>query len=105
MKSSTDGFMMCDKDLNVLNVNDATARGFGVKQEDIIGKRLIDISPGFEKSERYVRCREVLRTGKPYAVENVSFKGRQGDQYLNFKAFRVGDGLGFIHFSADHGEP
>jgi PAS domain S-box-containing protein len=95
MDSATDGFILFDSEMNVVEINRAALKIFGVGR-DVIGKNAVDVSPDVVESGRYDRYMEVMRTGKPFFADDVVPHRKFGDIYLAIRAFKVGDGLGTI---------
>jgi len=96
MDSATDHFMLFDSELNLIEVNKACLERWGMSREDVIGKNILDITPGIHRTERYKKYLEVLRTGKPYFAEEIRGHPKFGDRFINAKVFKVGDGLGIV---------
>lgn len=89
-------FWLWDKDLNLIDVNEATLKLFHFKKEDVIGKNICDISPDCKPSGRYDIYKEVIRTGKTFIVDEVKAHPSLGNLHFRLKAFKVGDGLGSV---------
>ena len=55
MESATDGFVLYDSELNLVEINKAALEVFppGIKREDVIRKNMLDISPGLKETGRY----------------------------------------------------
>ncbi len=53
MASSPDGFFLFDSELNCIKINNATARVFGLKEEEVMGENISEILPdlkgGYDK--------------------------------------------------------
>lgn len=92
---ATQAFMLFDADFNLIDINEGGARQFkfGTRQ-NLIGKNMLEISPGALSSGRLERYREVLRTGNPLRLTGVPL----GDTGIiqEIRAFRVGVGLGVM---------
>jgi PAS domain S-box-containing protein len=95
MNSATDGFILFDSEMNVVEINRVALKIFGVGR-DVIGKSAVDVSPDVVKSGRYDKYMEVMRTGKPFFADDVVPHRKFGDIHLAIRAFKVGDGLGTI---------
>lgn len=89
-------FWLWDKDLNLIDVNDATLRTFHFTREDIIGKNICEISPDCKPSGRYDQYMEVIRTGVALKIDEAKAHPSLGNLYFRLKAFKVGDGLGSV---------
>lgn len=96
MNSSTIGFVLCDSDFNLSLINDTGLKIFpeGTKKEDVIGKNILEISPGLEKTGQYDTFLKVLETGEPFSTDDLIPEPKFGDVTLSVRAFKVGDGLG-----------
>ncbi len=107
MKSASDGFCLCDSNLNLIEINDAGLRMFprGTKRKDIIGKNYSGIITDLKDTGRYDKFMEVIATGKPfyeneviphYDNEIVPPNDSTNKTYVNIRAFKVGDGIGIL---------
>ncbi len=99
MKSATEGFSLFDRELRLVELNDATLELFlpGKTKEDVIGKHLFEITPDSKNQGVYEMWMEVLQTGNPLVTNDILAPPRFGtDLYMNVKVFKVGDGLGVI---------
>ncbi len=98
MKSSPDGFIILDSELNYIDINDIGMNVFpeGTKKEDIIGKNIEEIVPNIKETGRFFKYMEVLKTGKPFFVEDLVPHPKFGDIHLTLRAFKVGNNLGII---------
>ncbi|MFC1490660.1 PAS domain S-box protein [Candidatus Latescibacterota bacterium] len=96
MDSATEGFSLLDNKLNLLLSNNTALKISGLKRKEAIGKNIVELSPNIKKSVRYRKYLEVLKTGKPFHIEeNVCFP-KKGNGCLSIKAFKVGINLGII---------
>jgi PAS domain S-box-containing protein len=96
MDSASDGFYLLDPDLRFVEINQRGLEIAGKKKEDIIGKSITEIVPDVVSSGRYERHKEVIRTGKPFTVEDFIPHPVFGDMHFILKSFRVGNSLGVI---------
>ncbi len=96
MDSATEGFSILDSDLNFADCNEAGAHMLGLERADLIGKNITEVSPDVRQSGRYAEYRKVIRTGKPFFVDDLTFHPKLGNARLALRAFRVGSGLGII---------
>lgn len=96
--SAPDAFTLYDSELNCLDVNDALLkyRPEGTTKEDLIGKNMLDLSPYVKECGRYDRYLDVIKTGKPFEMEDITIHPVLGDVRLSLRAFKVGEGLGII---------
>ena len=92
LDSATDSFLLFDPYLNLVEINRTAQKEFSLRKEDILGTSL----SSFLKTIRYpndpLAFIEVLNTGEPSAIKDVSFE----ESSVDFKVFRVGYGLGII---------
>ncbi len=103
MESATENFSLYDSELRLTEMNDAGLAMFppGTRREDLIGKELSDIVPDLKETakdaELYKKVKEVLRTGKPFSIDDVEPASVFGKgKHLNIKVFKMSDGLGMI---------
>jgi DNA-binding CsgD family transcriptional regulator len=98
MEASTESFILYDSEINVIEINQATLDLYppGTRKTDIVGKHLLDILPELEIMGEYEKYVDVIKTGNPIYAEGVPPPLLFGDSHLNYKAFKVGDGLGMI---------
>ncbi|MCW3990543.1 MAG: PAS domain S-box protein [Candidatus Bathyarchaeota archaeon] len=98
MASAPDAFTLYDSELNCLDVNQALLKYWpeGTRKEDLIGKNILDLSPYIKETGRYDRYLDVIKTGKPFQIEDPPAHPFLGDARLSLRAFKVGEGLGII---------
>ena len=99
MASATEAFSLFDSKLNLVETNDATLKLLppGTRKSDLIGKSLLELAPHMTEGDIYKNYRDVIKTGKPYYVDDLPLPPDFGeDVHLNLRAFKVGDGLGII---------
>jgi PAS domain S-box-containing protein len=87
------GFVFCDSNLNITDINDHLLRTFNLEKNDILGMNLIDLNLGALESGRYDEYLKVLQTGEPISLAKVPTPPEFGDRYLRIKACRIGDNL------------
>lgn len=95
MDSATDGFVLMDEHLNVVDANDYVLRLFNKRKEDILGINIVDVSFEAWESGRYFEYLKVLDTGRSF-IDNVIAPPELGSKHLMLKTFKVGKGLGMI---------
>jgi PAS domain S-box-containing protein len=88
---SVDAFFLLDENLNLLSINDAGQKMFGVSQAGVFGKCVLDIIPDIRNTGIYKKYRHVLKTGKSIAL-HLELEGR----HLSIQVFKQGDALGMI---------
>jgi len=100
VKSATDSLSIYDSELNLIAINNAGLRLLpeGSTHENTKGKNISDLIPDYYNvPDRYERLKEVVRTGAPYSVDEMTPPSMDGEQnYINVRAFKVADGLGII---------
>ncbi len=96
MDSATEGFVLFNSNMNIIDVNDYLIREFGFKKEDVIGLNMLDISLNPWEAGRYDQYMKVIETGQPYIIDDVMPPPKFGDKHFALKAFKVGDGMGMI---------
>jgi PAS domain S-box-containing protein len=95
MNSATDGFILFNSNMDVIDINKAAMAIFGV-DNSVVGGNVTAISPDLKESGRYDQYMEVIKTGKPLFIENLISSSKLGRLNLSVKAFKAGDGLGTI---------
>jgi PAS domain S-box-containing protein len=96
MESATEGFVLFDSNMNIVDINDYLIKEFGFKKENMIGLNILDITLNPWESGRYNQYIKVIETGKPYIIDDVMPPPEFGDKHFALKAFKVGDGMGMI---------
>jgi PAS domain S-box-containing protein len=96
-EAATEGFMLFDADLNLIEINKGGARQYGLRSgETLVGRNLADLAPNSKTGGRLERYREVLKTGEPLHLTGVPPAGAGAGAAQELKFFRVGAGLGVI---------
>ncbi|MCP4763910.1 MAG: PAS domain S-box protein [archaeon] len=97
MNSSIESFILLDSELNIIEINMAALKIFGLnKDKDVIGNSIEKIMPDTKNSGRYNKYRAVLKTGKPLFIEDHLIYKTRGEFYFSIIVFKVGEGLGII---------
>ena len=98
MESATASLSLWDSELNLVNCNKASMDLLppGAKKEDIVGKSILDIIPDVKETGRYDKYMEVIKTGKPFFIDDIVPHPKFGDIHLAVKAFKVSSGFGLI---------
>ncbi len=96
MNSATDGFILLDSQLNHVEINKTALEITGLERENVIGKNLIDTVPNIEGTDRYAEYKKVMQTGIPFHIHDLISHPLTPDKNIDLKAFKVGDGIGFI---------
>ncbi len=99
LNSISEGIQILDGELRYLYLNDACVNQAGLKREDLIGKRMVDVYNGIEKTELYKRLTDCLINKAKDEIENEFTypDGKKGWFLLIIEPFE--DGL--IIFSTD----
>ncbi|WP_299320241.1 PAS domain-containing sensor histidine kinase [uncultured Maribacter sp.] len=87
-------FVILDRDMNFVDVNQASVDTIGIEKENFIGKNMLDIFPYLEGTERYDAYKNVIDTGVPLGYDELLFKGEFTDLTFMSRAFKIGDYLG-----------
>ena len=93
-ESATDAFFLFDSELNCVDVNQTALKMFDLVKNTIMNSNIVEVSPVFAKCNIFPRCKDVLKNGEAYTVENVSIELRHGSMYLSLRAFKAGSFLG-----------
>ncbi len=97
-KAATESFSLFDKNLRLVELNDATLELFhpGKTKEDVIGTNIFEIASPESKTQAEW-CMEVLKTEKPRVWDDFMAPSRFGEhRHFNIKVFKVADELGII---------
>ena len=87
-------FVLFDKELNFIDVNEAVLKHYHLKRTELIGKNILQISPESEENGLYSKYKEVIRTGQSVVIEELITHPKFGSQHKRIKAFKVEEGLG-----------
>jgi PAS domain S-box-containing protein len=96
MNSATDSFMLLDSDLTFIEVNRSCLELVGLDNDEVIGRKLLDLFPDFTHANIYNSLFDVLEEGGAMQRDFVLDVTPAGKRYLDIKAFKVSDGLGVI---------
>ena len=96
MNSTLDEFSLIDKNLVFQYINSVGLRNLGMKEEDVLGKSILDINPEIKNSDRLAAYQKVIETGEPFNSEDFIYNSKSEDIDLSIRAFKVGEGLGII---------
>jgi PAS domain S-box-containing protein len=94
--SAPELYALYDSRLNCVEANDALLKFTGLSRRELLGKNLSEIAPNVMETGRYARYMEVIRTGKPFSIDELHSHPKFGERYFSLKAFKVGNGLGII---------
>lgn len=98
IKSATDGIVLYDSGLNLLEINKNALEIFpgGTTRDKMIGKNILEISPSLKETERYDKYLNVIKTGESLLLNDMIPDPKIGDRHIILNAFKVGQGLGII---------
>lgn len=87
-------FIVFDKNLNIIDINDSLLKYYHLDYNTIIGKNILEIGPDVKEKGLYDKYLEVIRTGNPIVIEDSLSHPKYGNQHNRLKVFKVGDGIG-----------
>lgn len=87
-------FVILDRDMIFVDVNQASVDTIGIEKENFIGKNMLDIFPHLEGTDRYDAYKKVIETGEPIGFDELLFKGEFTEYTFMIRAFKIGDHLG-----------
>jgi PAS domain S-box-containing protein len=98
LESAPDAILIYDLGLKLLDLNKAALAIYppGTTKEKLVGKRMVDIAPGIEKTARYKGFLRTLETGQVYHEEGYTILPSIGEGLVSTWAFRTGKNLGII---------
>jgi len=96
MKAATEGFLVYDSELILREINDSALRIIGKRGEDVIGKHILEITPGLENTGRYNEYLNVIKTGEPFYTDDAAQTSKFRNIHLSINAFKLMGGLGMI---------
>lgn len=94
-------FMLLDKDLTILDLNDTLVSNHKILKLQFLGKNFSEISSSATEAGLRNSLLEVIDTGKPLVLNNVKGDERYGGKYYRVKAFKVGNGVGVSSSNID----
>ncbi|RZJ91789.1 MAG: PAS domain-containing sensor histidine kinase [Chryseobacterium sp.] len=86
-------FMLFDKELNVIDVNETMLKNYRMDRGQFIGKNLVEVLSTETDDGLCGKLMEVIHTGKPKTFE-AKDDARYGGYHYRVKAFKVGNGVG-----------
>ncbi len=95
MQSATESFLLLDKNMHYLDVNNSWLEQSGLIRENVIGKHVLEVDPKLKETGRYDAYLQVLETGEPVEFRSVESTYNLGTIF-DLTAFKTGDGLGII---------
>ncbi len=95
--SADESFIVLDKELRYIQVNPSYERRIGQTNEQLRGRKIVEVAPDIESTGRLEKYVDVIQTGKPYYFSNISTHTPMlGERKVNALAFKVGEGLGLV---------
>ncbi|MEP2238555.1 MAG: ATP-binding protein [Maribacter sp.] len=95
-------FVILNKDMDFVDVNEAAISTMGIEKESFIGKNILDVFPYLKDTERYDAYRNVIDTGVTIGFDELLFKGEFAESKFMSKAFKIGDYLGITTLDVTH---
>ncbi|GAF91999.1 unnamed protein product, partial [marine sediment metagenome] len=91
MESATDVYTIFNSKLELLDVSEKGTKVFlpTAKREDMIGKHITEIVPDIKKTGRYQDYLNVIKTGKPFQVDDTIVHAKFAVRHVSLKAFKV----------------
>jgi signal transduction histidine kinase len=86
-----DAYLLLDRNLNLVDINDAGQRLFGVSREAALGKCILDVMPEIKKRGIYNKYRHILKT-----KESIIIPFELKDTHLIMIAFSINGHIGII---------
>jgi len=96
LDSATDYIILLDGNLTMLDCNQAVLEVSGETRDTVIGRNLLEFFPDAITSGRDQKYRDVIKSGKPFNLDNLKIMHGDLEIYVTLKAFKVGDGMGLI---------
>ena len=96
MESATDGFLIFDEELALIEANEKGWKPWGSEKSKVLGKHILELLPEFREKGLYDRYLEVLDSGEPLGHDFLFSTPGSGDFYFDVRVFKVRDGLGMI---------
>lgn len=94
--SAFDVFILFDKNLTILDINNSGLNLLQQKKANVIGKKNItDVLSFVTGSDHYEIYKQVIKTGKAVILEDSTLPAL-GNLKLSIRAFKVGEGLGIV---------
>lgn len=95
---STDCLIIFNSELKCIELNKVALLLFppGTKKKDVLGKHLLEISPGLDKTDKYNKCLEVLKNGTPLFEDIIIPGPKFAGACIAAGAFPVNNGLGIV---------
>lgn len=77
IKHSVDGIVVCDRDMKVLEWNLALEKRNNIKKEDILGRSMYEVFPGYENSEEAQATLRVFN-GESVYLSDRKYRAKKG---------------------------
>jgi signal transduction histidine kinase len=95
-------FVILDKDLFFIDINQAAAAFLKTNNKAIVGKHLLKVFPHLAGTEYYQSCAEVIKTGVSAGFDQVAFHTDKGVFKFILKIFKIGEGVGITTLDITH---
>ncbi len=92
----TDGMAIFDARLCFVDANQVALHNLGASRQEVVGRHLLDLLPGYRDSDRYDEFLAVLRSGEPAVLEDWVDLPGTGRRCFSTRVFPLGAGLGVI---------
>lgn len=97
MSSTEDTFVLMDSEMRVVDINHLAEFPVGTRKEDLVGRKVTDISPAMGESGWHHRFRTVIDTGRALTGEDeIPHPGRGATGRVSITAIRLGDRMGLL---------
>lgn len=87
-------FVLFDKNLNIIDVNESVLNCYHLEKSNIIGKHITEMLPDVKEKGLYDKYMGVIHTGESIIIEDSVTHPQFGNQHNRIKAFKVGEALG-----------
>lgn len=96
ISSASDSFLLYDSELKLVEINPAALDFLHVTSEQVLGKHLFELGGRLGFAEHADKYQDVLTHGGSVSYSTSNMNDKYGEQYLEVKIFKVGEGLGII---------
>jgi len=87
---------LLDSGMHFVDINRAGLEIIGKPRDEVIGKHIFEIVPGIRESGRYEKHLEVMRTGRPFVIEDFVPHPVFGHRNVLLQSFKAGAGLAVV---------
>jgi PAS domain S-box-containing protein len=97
INSAKDGFALLDENLCIKEANKSILQMFGINnKKKILGMNLHQLFHDKTIADICNKCREVIKTGTGYEIEDLTYKTDHGETSVSLNIFKSGNGIGMI---------